>query len=157
MKNKYWLVVIIFFAATKVYGQDVRVGSNFIILVNNKLPTTVEGLQLILSDTTGKEESISGGYIPGELFVTTNEARNLLFADSVRTLTLAFDFYVYGRDNKFIHNYKIFIDRRWFKQSVIIVRIFDIDKRRGTYKYSFEVPGYSFALPGYVMGGLKKE
>jgi len=65
---------------------------------------------------------------------------------------LTFDFYEYKRNKQFIHNYKIYIDRKWFKQSVIIVRISDINKRRGTYKYSFEVPGYSFAKPVYVFG-----
>jgi len=55
MKNKYWFVIILFFASIKLYGQDVRVNNSFIILVNDKLITTVEGLRLILSDTTGKK------------------------------------------------------------------------------------------------------
>ena len=154
MKNKYWFILILCFAVLKLHGQDIRVGNNFIILFNDKLTSNVAALQLILTDTTGKAASIKGGYIPGELFVTTVEAKKVLFADSVRVLTLAFDNYEYKRDNMFINNFKIFIDRRWFKSSMIILRIFDINKRRGTYKYSYEVPGYSFALPGYAVGKL---
>ena len=152
MKNKYWFAVILFFAITKAHGQDIRVGNNFIILINGKLAQTIEGVKLVLSDANGKEESIHSGYIPGELSVSTIEAKNVLFGDSVRTLTLKFDYDEYGSNKTFIHNFKIGIDRHWFKTSLIILRIFDFKKRQKTYKYSFEVPGIYFAKPGYVSG-----
>jgi hypothetical protein len=147
MTPKYWLTTILFIASIKLYGQEVRVTNSFIILINDKLATTVEGLQMVLSDTTGKEDVTNGGYYPGVLFVKNIETKNVLFADSVRKLTLLFDYYAYGRGNDFIHNYKINIERRWFKESLIILRIFDINKRRGTYKYTFEIPGLYFSKP----------
>lgn len=147
MKNKYWFTVILFIASIKLYGQEVRVTNSFIILVNDKLINTVSGLRLVLSDSTGKKEFIEGGYYPGVLFVKNIETKNVLFADSVRKLTLLFDYYGYGQDNEFISNYKISIGRRWLKESLIILRIFDINKRRKTYKYTFEIPGLYFDKP----------
>jgi hypothetical protein len=144
MKINYWVIVILFILSSKSYAQEVRVNNSFIILVNNKLTTAVAGVRLILSDTTGKEESINGGYYPGVLYVSNIETKSVLYADSVRKLTLVFDNYEYPGNKQVINNYKIGIDRKWFKESLIILRIFDINKTRGTYKYSFEVPGHSF-------------
>ena len=144
MKNKYWLTVLLFVVTIKVYGQEIRVNNSFVILVNNNLVTSVGGLKLVLSDSTGKKDAIDGGYYPGVLYVSNIEKKNLLYADSVKKLTLKFDYYENSRNKQITHNYSIEIDRKWFKQSLIILRIFDLDKKRGTYKYSFEVPGYSF-------------
>ena len=144
MKNKYWLTVLFFIVTIKIYGQEIRVNNSFVILVNNKLVTSVAGLKLVLSDSTEKKDAIDGGYYPGVLYVSNIEKKNLLYTDSVKKLTLKFDYYENSRNKQITHNYSIEIDRKWFKQSLIILRIFDLDKKRGTYKYSFEVPGYSF-------------
>jgi len=142
MKITYWIIFILILVSSKLYSQEVRINNSFIILVNDKLITSVEGVRLVLSDSNGKEEIINGGYYPGVLYVNNIETKNILYADSTRKLTLLFDYYKYGRANQLIHNYKVNIERRWFKESLIIVEIFDINKRRGTYKYTFEVPGY---------------
>ena len=144
MKINYWIIFILILVSSKLYSQEVRVNNSLIILVNDKLITSVEGVRLVLSDSTGKEEIINGGYYPGVLYVRNIETKNVLYADNVRKLTLLFDYYEYGRSEQFVHNYKIDIERLWFKESLIILRIFDINKKRGTYKYTFEVPGYSF-------------
>lgn len=144
MKISYWIISILILVSSKLFSQEVRVNNSFIILVNDKLTTTVEGARLILSDSTGRKESINCSYYPGVLSVRNIETKEILYADTVRKLTLAFDDYEYGRDKQFIHNYKINIERRWFKESLIIVKIYDINKRSGTYRYTFEVPGYSF-------------
>ena len=144
MKIRFTLILLI--ASIKLYSQEIRVNNSFVIVVNNKLTTSVADLRLILSDATGKEETIDGGYLPGELYVSNIEKKNILYADSVRNLILKFDYYEYQGHKQVIRNYSIPIDRNWFKQSVIILRIFDVNKKRGTYKYSFEVPGFSFGV-----------
>ena len=144
MKNKYWLTVLLFVVTIKVYGQEIRVNNSFVILVNNNLVTSVGGLKLVLSDSTGKKDAIDGGYYPGVLYVSNIEKKNLLYADSVKKLTLKFDYYEYSGKKQVVHNYSIEIDRKWFKESLIIVKIFDVNKKQGTYNYTFEVPGVSF-------------
>ena len=144
---KALIFIILMIVSLKLHAQEIRVNNSFIILINDKLITTAAGVELILSDTTGKEEVIIGGYYPGVLYVNNVQTKNILYADSVRSLTLSFDYYTYRRENEAIHNYKIKISRHWFKESLIIVRIFDINKKRGTYKYTFDVPGHSFSKP----------
>jgi len=58
---------------------------------------------------------------------------------------LEFDYYEYIRNKQIIHNYSIIIDRKWFKESLIILKIFYGDKKPEVYKYTFVVPGYSFS------------
>lgn len=145
MKHKYWFTVLfLFIVSIKLYGQDVRVNNSFVILINDKLARTVAGLQLISSDVNGKEDSIDAGYYPGVLYVSNIQKKNLLYADSLKKLTLKFDYYEDSKGKQVIHNYSIELNRTWFKESLIIVKIFDVDKKRGTYKCSFEVPGHSF-------------
>ena len=144
MKNKYWLIVILLIASIKLYGQEVRVNNSFIILVNDKLIRTVIGVNLTTTDFSGKEDSIDGGYYPGVLYVNNTQTKNLLYADSLKSLTLKFDYYEYIGKKQVIHNYKIELDRKWFNESLIIVKVFDINKKNGTYRYTFEVPGVSF-------------
>ncbi len=146
MRIKFWFTAILLLLSIKLYGQNIRVNNSFIIVVNNKLAKTVSGLQLILSDTIEKKETIDGGYLPGELYVTTTGEKNVLYADSIRTLTLKFDIYEQSGNREVVHNYSIVVNRKWFKSSLIILNIFDINKRKGTYKYTFEVPGYSFGI-----------
>lgn len=136
-----------FIVSVKLYGQEVRITNSFIILVDNKLINTVSGVRLVLSDSTGKKEFIEGGYYPGVLFVKNIESKNAIANNTLRKLALSFDYYAYGRDNDFISNYIVSIDKRWLKESLIILRIFDINKRRKTYKYTIEVPGYILGKP----------
>ncbi len=145
MKNKYWLTVIfLFIISIKLYGQEIRVNNSFVILINDRLARSIAGLKLIAMDRKGDKNSINGGYYPGVLYVSNEQTKSLLYADSLKKLTLKFDYYEYAGEKQIVHNYSIDIDRRWFKESLIIVKISDISKRRGTYNYTFEVPGYSF-------------
>ncbi|MCO5937433.1 hypothetical protein NAF17_17935 [Mucilaginibacter sp. RB4R14] len=95
-------------------------------------------------DFSGKEDSINGCYYPGVLYVNNMQTKNLLYVDSLKNLTLKFDYYEYPGKKQVIHNYKIELNRKWFKESLIIVKVFDINKKKGTYSYTFEVPGVSF-------------
>jgi len=75
MKIKQLLTLLLFLASIKLYGQEVRVNNSFVILINNKLVTSVSGLRLILSDTTGKNDALDGGYYPGVLYVNNIEKK----------------------------------------------------------------------------------
>ena len=59
MKIRFTLILLI--ASIKLYSQEIRVNNSFVIVVNNKLTTSVADLRLILSDATGKKETIDGG------------------------------------------------------------------------------------------------
>ncbi|RYE12840.1 MAG: hypothetical protein EOP45_22210 [Sphingobacteriaceae bacterium] len=144
MKSKNWFTIFLIVVCIKSYGQEIRVNNSFIILVNDKLVRTVAGLKLITSDANGKDDSINGGYYPGVLYVSTTQMKNLIYADSLKNLIVKFDYYEYLGKKQVIHNYEIEINRKWFKESLIIVKIFDIKKKQGTYNYTFEVPGVSF-------------
>ena len=93
---------------------------------------------------------IDGGYYPGVLYVSNVQKKNLLNADSLKRLTLKFDYYEYRGKKQVVHNYSVEINRKWFKESIIIVKITNVSARQGIYNYTFEVPGYSF-------GKMKKE
>ena len=145
MKRKNWLTVLfLFMMSIKLYGQEVRVNNSFVILINDKLARSIAGLKLITGDGTASKNSINGGYYPGVLYVSNEQTKNLLYADSLKKITLKFDYYEYPGGKQIVRNYSIDIDRKWFKESLIIVKISDINKKRGTYNYTFEVPGYSF-------------
>jgi len=145
MKHKYWFAVLfLFLISTKLHGQEIRINNSFVILINDKLARNIAGLKLILVDEKGNKDSIDGGYYPGVLYVSNEQKKQLLYADSLKKLTLKFDYYEYPGRKQVVYNYSIDIDKKWFKESLIIVKITDISKKRGTYNYTFEVPGYSF-------------
>lgn len=147
MKNKYWLTALfLFIISIKLYGQEIRVNNSFVILINDRLVRSIAGLKLITVDDKGNKNVINGGYYPGVLYVTNEQTKILLYADSLKELTLKFDYYEYAGEKQFVRNYSIDIDRKWFKESLIIVKISDVNKRRGTYNCTFEVPGYSFGV-----------
>ncbi|MGN6638213.1 MAG: hypothetical protein ACTHJ8_04820 [Mucilaginibacter sp.] len=142
MKNKYWFIIILFLSSNKLFGQEIRVNNSFIIVINNKVTTTVDRLRLMLSDSTGKKQSIDGDYYPGVLSVNNIEDKKILDADSVSSLTLAFDSYAYYKSKQITSNYKIKLNWHWLKHySFIILRI--VDLKNDKYKYSFEFPGWS--------------
>ena len=143
--KKYWLVIL--FSVTvpiKLLGQEVRLNNSFIILINDKLPSYVSSLKFISVNYNGKEDSIDGGYYPGVLYLSNEQERNILYADSLKKLTLKFDHYEYFGKRQMLSNYSIDIDRRWLKQPYIIVKISDFNKKKGLYKYTFEVSGITF-------------
>lgn len=84
MKNKYCITVILLILSMKLLGQEVRVNNSFVILVNDKLVTTVAGLQLILTDSTQKQDIIKSGYYPGVLYVNSIGAKNILYTDTTK-------------------------------------------------------------------------
>jgi hypothetical protein len=143
-----YLFVMLLLCVTSInlHGQEVRVNNSFIILINDELAKSPAGVHLTLTDRTGKAEVIQAGYYPGVLYVDNTETKNVLFGDSTRILTLSFDVYRYKGDNTFINNYKINIERRWFKESLMILKIYDLNQSRNTYKYTFEIPGVYFSI-----------
>lgn len=141
----YWIsLLFVLVVSVKSYGQMIRLNNSFIILINDKLVTNVAGVRIISTDRYGKEDSIDGGYLPGVLYVDNMQKRNLFTADSLKKLTLKFDYYESKGKNLHYNNYSIKLNRKWFKESMIIVEISDVNKRKGTYNYTFEVPGVSF-------------
>ncbi len=144
MKRKYWFFILFVIYSINSFGQNFRINNSFIILVNNNLTMNVSAVRLILSDTTGKEKSISAAYLPGDLYVNDSEKKRMLDSDTTSNLFLAFDNYDYRRKNGLVNSYRITISRKWLKESLIVLKITDIDKKRGTYKYSFDIPGYVF-------------
>lgn len=146
MKNKYYLILISLIVSFKLYGQDVRFNNSFVIVINDKLVTSVEGLQLVLTDSTKKEEVITAGYYPGVIYVNNIEEKNFFYADQSRQVTLKFICYDNVGRKRLGGNYSISMAKDWFNKSLIIVKIAEKSKRRGLYKYSFDIPGLLFPV-----------
>ncbi|MCO5936229.1 hypothetical protein NAF17_11835 [Mucilaginibacter sp. RB4R14] len=131
-------------ASVNLYGQEIRVNNSFVILVNDKLMRSVSGVKFVTFDANGKEDRIDGGYYPGVLYVYNTLTKNLLYADNLNGLIMKFDYYEYSGGKQTVNNYSIELNKTWLKESLIIVKIFDVNIKRGTYNYTFEVPGVSF-------------
>jgi hypothetical protein len=100
----------------------------------------------VLTDSTQKEDIINAGYYPGVLFVNSVGAKNIVYTDTTKKMTLRFDYYDYRGKKELVYNYNININQQWFKESLIILKIYNINKNRGIYEYTYEVPGIYFPI-----------
>ncbi len=147
MNYKNWLAIFLFSLCSIARAQEIRVTNSFIILINNELPQSVAGMKFVLSKQGEKDDIILGGYYPGVLYTENVESKNLLYSDSTKRLHIVFKNYKYKNDREVGGYYDIDIKRCWFKESLIILKIHDINTTKDKYTYSFEIPGYTFGVP----------
>ncbi len=146
MKKNYLFALIILFNSSNLFGQEIKVGNSFIIVINKEVVSGVKNLRFTFKDKNGKEEFINGGYLPGALLVDNVVEKKKFDADSTKRFLLKFDRFSNNMIN--VYSYEIGINQEWLGESYVVVKIFD-SKRK--YKYFLEVPGRAFPIDGVTV------
>jgi len=132
-------------------NQYSRFNDGFVISVNNEL-SGIDKVKLILNETLNKTGTIEAHYIPGNLFLSSNEDKKKLYSDSIAGISLTFENYEYHCEHKkgkqYRYNYLIKIDKEWLKYNSIALKVQDLNKRNNP---SSNEDRYSVAC--YLPGG----
>lgn len=145
-------ILIIFFlipliSNMEIYSQEISKDFNFIITVDdNVVVGSIANLRLIVSETNDNNKLIEAAYIPGKLTINKVDIEKL-FSDRVNGITLMFDYYEYLNKEQVIYNYKIEIKKSWLQFSFIVLRIYNLDKRKySKIFYPLEGQNYTYEI-----------
>jgi len=133
MKKIYALIWITLISSVclKVQSQDMN--WNLIITVDEEI--VVEGVSEIAlnkKNISGKVDSMSASYIPGNLKIKTN-LENISSQDS---LFLSFTYLGYDKkDRYFEYDYEIEIKKSWLSFSYLVIHIYNMDKKKYRDRY----------------------
>jgi hypothetical protein len=144
----------------KSYCQENSKGVNFVITVDdNVVVGSIANLRLIASDADGKRKIIDIAYIPGELSIKNVDMGELL-SSKLNTVLLAFDYYEFCNGKQIIHNYEIEIEKKWFNFSYMVLRVYNLDKKKYR-KIFYPLKGcnytYEIDFPSNSMTRIKRK
>jgi hypothetical protein len=155
---KTLLVIYLLFLSIIVSGQENNSKDiNLIITINDKL--IISGIQssfLFIKTANNKIDTIDCLYEPGK-FVVFDETK--LKSDTIDDIILSMRYQVLNRrENKFYY-YEIDLEKAYFEQSFIVLRIYNLDKWK--YKriyYPLEGKNYTYEidLPSNSINRIRK-
>lgn len=147
MKTKFLIGLTLILASSNIHGQDIRVVKNFVIAIDDNVAVySIARPQLVIKKQGSPEEFVSIGYIPGDLYFTSEEDKNKVLSDSVDNIILRFNNYEYKRGVQTTQTYQIELNKKWLDYSFIVLRLSSAHKNNPSkegYIYSFDFPGYS--------------
>jgi len=150
MKIKLLILSLIFGLSNFCFGQN----SNMVIQVNDELVTfEISGMHLIFEDEKGKIESHQIGYIPGEL-VLNKSNWGKINSDSVKKITLSFNYSNFEKKKEWHGNYKIELSKNILEQPYVILNIYDFSNRKYKRWYQYLTDNEFLAELRYPNSGI---
>ncbi|MCD4793939.1 MAG: hypothetical protein K8R54_11935 [Bacteroidales bacterium] len=140
-----------------VSGQENQENINLIITINDEL--VISGIQrskVFINTINNEKDTISCQYNPGKFIVFDN---NKLKSDTTQRITLSMWYQKMQKENSSFYYYEIELEKSWFEQSFIILRIYNLDKRKFRKKY-YPLKGkkytYEIDLPSNSITRIRK-
>ncbi len=131
MKLKLLILIMIFGLSNNGFSQNL----NMIIEVNDRLITyEIAGIFLSFEYNNGTKTHTQINYHPGEL-VLNDYLWKQIKSDSLKEITLKFDYYTYKRGNQDIANFKFKMSKFLFERKYLILRVYDFRERKFRRKY----------------------
>jgi hypothetical protein len=111
-------------------AQENRKSFDFIVCVDEEIATSLTRPVIIAKQGTNVLKRIDISYHAGNLSLSS-EDYNMIFSEQEITLFLQFDYYQYSSKGKQeIYNYEIEIGKNWFEKTFVILKIYNLDKRK---------------------------
>ena len=126
MKKLLFLFLFVFQISI---AQDSRKDFDFIISIDEEIANTLYKPQIIVKQGIKILKRIDIKYHPGNLSLYSEDFN--FFSDEKHTLLLQFNYYQYSSKGKQkSYHYEIEIGRNWFEQSFIVLKIYNLDKKK---------------------------
>ena len=111
-------------------AQENRKNFDFIVCVDEEIATSLSRPVIIAKQGTNVLKRIDVSYHPGNLSLGS-EDYNTIFSEQEITLFLQFDYYQYSsKGQQTVYNYEIELGKNWFEQTFVILKIYNLDKRK---------------------------
>ncbi len=128
--KKFFFWILFLFIYQVSMAQENRKSFDFIISVDEEIAKTLSKPVIIVKQNTNVLKKIDIGYYPGNLSLNFGDY-NTIFSEQETTLFLQFDYYQYSPKGKQeVYNYEIEIGKNWFEQSFVILKIYNLDKKK---------------------------
>ncbi len=127
-KCVFWVLCLFIYQVSM--AQENRKSFDFIICVDEEIATSLSRPVIIAKQGTNVLKRIDISYHAGNLSMSS-EDYNMIFSEQGITLFLQFDYYQYSSKGKQeIYNYEIEIGKNWFEQTFVILKIYNLDKKK---------------------------
>lgn len=127
-KCVFWVLCLFVYQFSM--AQENRKSFDFIISVDEEIATSLSRPVIIAKQSTNVLKRIDISYHAGNLSLSS-EDYNMIFSEQEITLFLQFDYYQYSSKGKQeIYNYEIEIGKNWFEQTFVILKIYNLDKKK---------------------------
>ena len=127
-KCVYWILFL--FICQISMAQENRKNFDFIVCVDGEIVTSLTKPVIIVKQGMNVLKRIDINYYAGNLSLSS-EDYNLILSEQEITLFLQFDYYQYSSKGKQeIYNYEIEIGKNWFEQTFVILKIYNLDKKK---------------------------
>ncbi|MBO9702029.1 MAG: hypothetical protein J7604_17610 [Sporocytophaga sp.] len=159
MKGIFFILLSLSFFM-KSYGQNNEAIINFIIIVDDQIPSTGNiGLKFITQKESREIDTIVASYVPGDLSIRRSDFDKLLSQD-IKSIKLDIKSSEVCKEEVKYHTYEIEIRKAWLEYPFIVFRIYNLDKKR--YKklfVSLDRKDYTFEIdyPGGSMMRIRKK
>lgn len=111
-------------------AQDDIKNLEFIITIDEEIAKTLFNPMIIVKNDEDVLKKVSISYYPGNLSLATKDY-DMIFSEQKDTLFLKFDYYQYSSKGKQqVYNYEIEIGENWFEQTFIILKLYNLDKKK---------------------------
>jgi hypothetical protein len=148
-------ILVVAFSPMRSYCQKKNKLINFIIVIDDKVVVgSSQSFQFIVNGNKNKNRFFEADYIPGKLSLDKVDFEKLL-SSQVKSFFLAFDYNEFYKGEQIIHNYKIELDKIWLQYDFIILKVYNLDKRKYqeifdpiegcNYTYEMECPDFSIS------------
>lgn len=122
--------ILFLFVCQISMAQENRKNFDFIVCVDEEIATSLTKPVIIVKQGTNVLKRIDINYHAGNLSLSS-EDYNLIFSEQEITLFLQFDYYQYSsKGEQEIYNYEIEIGKNWFEQTFVILKIYNLDKKK---------------------------
>lgn len=153
MKKINIIVVIILIGIIRSFGQDMERRINLVISIDGNMVRSIINASILIDNN----QHIELGYIPGELILNNDDFEKFINSNSH---DLIFDYYEYAGKKQLLHHYEIELKKVWFEQSYIVLRIYNMDKKKNK-KIFYPLQGkeytYEIDLPSNSITRIKKK
>lgn len=127
------LVCLIGFSS---FSQDEKV--NCIVFIDGKLPTGIFDEYFLFIDSIGNEKRIDFQYSIGDILLTDENAKKLWALNKEDEVQMNLSYKNY--EGK-AFSYSGMIKVAWLQYSYLVIRITNLNKRKGEYYFGYSTPG----------------
>lgn len=117
------------------FSQEEKI--NCIIFIDGKLPTGISNEYFSFTDNIGNERKIDFQYTIGDILLTDTNAKKLWSLDKEDEIQMNLSYKNYDGET-FSYSGKIKV--AWLKYSYLVIRITNLNKKKGEYYFGFSTP-----------------
>ena len=132
-------MILAIFISILLFSQNIR--KDFCIFIDGKMVREIEDSFFIYKDSLGIEKKINFKCVPGDIILTKKYADYIISLNSENTLEMHIKYCKKNTKSKNkCFEYIGIIKVQWFKWPYLLVRITNLNEKKGKYYIGFSTP-----------------